>query len=219
MASPGVITHIWMTFLGPEPQAWAKNGSANHQEMLLRIYLFVLPFAAYYAARALYPTVDSGHGSWTRVGAVVVVVALLPGFLFARYGNERQDYYTSQELAAAAYVNQAAPWGSLVLSEGWFPPMEAPQIEAYHFQTLDRAVIAGQDVAAIERAMRQAPDGHAFLVVTRSQKAYLEMSSGIDARSVEGLEARVRSSPDFETVYANRDAAVFVLRSAGGAVG
>lgn len=35
---PGVITHIWFTFLGPEPQAWAPQGSANHQEMLLRIY-------------------------------------------------------------------------------------------------------------------------------------------------------------------------------------
>ena len=35
---PGVVTHIWMTFLGPEPQDWAPEGSANHQEMLLRIY-------------------------------------------------------------------------------------------------------------------------------------------------------------------------------------
>jgi len=35
---PGVITHIWMTFLGPAPHPWAKNGSANHQEMLLRLY-------------------------------------------------------------------------------------------------------------------------------------------------------------------------------------
>ncbi len=35
---PGVITHLWMTFLGPEPQDWAKQGSANHQEMLLRMY-------------------------------------------------------------------------------------------------------------------------------------------------------------------------------------
>lgn len=35
---PGVITHIWMTFLGPEKQNWAPNGSANHQEMLLRMY-------------------------------------------------------------------------------------------------------------------------------------------------------------------------------------
>lgn len=35
---PGVITHLWITFLGPEPQDWAKKGSANHQEMLLRMY-------------------------------------------------------------------------------------------------------------------------------------------------------------------------------------
>ncbi|MCC6126603.1 MAG: DUF2961 domain-containing protein [Pirellulales bacterium] len=35
---PGVVTHIWVTFLGPEPQNWAPKGAANHQEMLLRIY-------------------------------------------------------------------------------------------------------------------------------------------------------------------------------------
>ncbi|HLA85091.1 MAG TPA: glycoside hydrolase family 172 protein [Thermoguttaceae bacterium] len=35
---PGVITHMWFTFLGPERQDWAPEGSANHQEMLLRIY-------------------------------------------------------------------------------------------------------------------------------------------------------------------------------------
>ncbi|MDP2897757.1 MAG: DUF2961 domain-containing protein [bacterium] len=35
---PGVITHIWVTFLEPEPHPWAKEGSANHQEMLLRMY-------------------------------------------------------------------------------------------------------------------------------------------------------------------------------------
>ena len=35
---PGEITHMWMTFLGPEAQGWAKDGSATHQDMLLRIY-------------------------------------------------------------------------------------------------------------------------------------------------------------------------------------
>lgn len=35
---PGVITHIWITFLAPEPQDWAPQGAANHQEMLLRMY-------------------------------------------------------------------------------------------------------------------------------------------------------------------------------------
>ncbi len=37
-AGPGVITHIWFTFLGPEPQGWASQGSAGHQELMLRIY-------------------------------------------------------------------------------------------------------------------------------------------------------------------------------------
>ena len=35
---PGMITHMWFTFLGPEPQGWARQGSATHQDMLLRIY-------------------------------------------------------------------------------------------------------------------------------------------------------------------------------------
>ncbi len=35
---PGMITHMWITFLGPEAHPWAKDGSANHQELLLRIY-------------------------------------------------------------------------------------------------------------------------------------------------------------------------------------
>jgi hypothetical protein len=35
---PGVVTHIWFTFLSPAPEDWAPKGSANHQEMLLRIY-------------------------------------------------------------------------------------------------------------------------------------------------------------------------------------
>jgi len=35
---PGIVTHMWITFLGPEPHPWAKDGSANHQELLLRIF-------------------------------------------------------------------------------------------------------------------------------------------------------------------------------------
>jgi hypothetical protein len=35
---PGVITHMWITFLGPGPQAWAPQGSANHQELMLRMF-------------------------------------------------------------------------------------------------------------------------------------------------------------------------------------
>jgi hypothetical protein len=35
---PGMITHMWITFLGPEPQNWAPQGSADHQELMMRMY-------------------------------------------------------------------------------------------------------------------------------------------------------------------------------------
>lgn len=37
LKGPGVITHIWLTFL-QEPHFWVRDGAANPQEMLLRIY-------------------------------------------------------------------------------------------------------------------------------------------------------------------------------------
>ncbi len=35
---PGVVTHMWFTFLVPGRQAWAPQGSANHQEILIRVF-------------------------------------------------------------------------------------------------------------------------------------------------------------------------------------
>lgn len=35
---PGVVTHMWYTFLGPGRHPWATNGSATHQEMLIRVF-------------------------------------------------------------------------------------------------------------------------------------------------------------------------------------
>jgi hypothetical protein len=37
LKGPGVITHIWLTFL-QEPHFWVRDGAADPQEMLLRIY-------------------------------------------------------------------------------------------------------------------------------------------------------------------------------------
>jgi hypothetical protein len=35
---PGIVTHMWFTFLGPGRHVWAVDGSATHQEMLLKVY-------------------------------------------------------------------------------------------------------------------------------------------------------------------------------------
>jgi len=35
---PGIVTHMWFTFLGPGRHVWAVNGSATHQEMLMKVF-------------------------------------------------------------------------------------------------------------------------------------------------------------------------------------
>ncbi len=35
---PGAITHMWFTFVGPSPKRAGKPGSANHGEILIRMY-------------------------------------------------------------------------------------------------------------------------------------------------------------------------------------
>jgi hypothetical protein len=69
---PGVVTHMWFTFLGPERQDWAPEGSANHQEMLLRVFYdgsdrpaFEVPFGDFFA---------NCFGKRTQVISVPVVV-------------------------------------------------------------------------------------------------------------------------------------------------
>jgi hypothetical protein len=53
---PGVVTHMWFTFLGPEPHPWAQNGSADHQEILLKVFYdgqtqpsIAVPFGDFFA--------------------------------------------------------------------------------------------------------------------------------------------------------------------------
>lgn len=38
LKGPGEITHLWMTFASPEPNWLSKDGSARHDEVVLRIY-------------------------------------------------------------------------------------------------------------------------------------------------------------------------------------
>jgi hypothetical protein len=37
-SGPGLVTHIWITFLSPEPQDWSPRGSADKSEIMLRMY-------------------------------------------------------------------------------------------------------------------------------------------------------------------------------------
>ena len=182
-------------------------------EMLLRVYLFSLPFAAFLAA---YAVVDIGRPERVRhaAGLVVVLAILIGAFGISRYGNERMDMTTASEVQGMEELYRVAPQDALLvaLSDNVFWKFTA--YEQYHYAIVSTAARTG-DVSAIIDRMRQTPDRPAYLVVSRSQLAALEIQGGLDAADVEALVAAIRRAPALEQVYDKGDVQIFMTAPQG----
>jgi aminoglycoside phosphotransferase len=102
-------------------------------EMLFRVYLFSLPFVAFFAASLVYPKQSTRHSLLTTVVASLLSFFLLTGFLFAYYGKERMYYFTKNEVAAAEFVYNNAPKGSLLADGTWDWPRQSTNYEFYNY--------------------------------------------------------------------------------------
>lgn len=78
-------------------------------EVLLRVYLFVLPFAAFFIATAIIPAPERRRGAAAPILVFACLAVMLAAFSITRYGNEKLDTLTANQLAAVRYVYQVAP--------------------------------------------------------------------------------------------------------------
>jgi hypothetical protein len=203
-------------------------------EILLRVYVFALPFVAFLVACAFYPmrsvvfTKRDVVRSWraTRV-LLLASVALAIGFFFVRYGNERMDSFTSEEVEAVRTLYATAPPGSLLVAGNGNLPWRFEHYADYEYQEVVeteswRSLSSGRSsmrdvLAAVAGRMHHAGGGRAYLIISRSQKAAADLGSG-PRGSLERFENTVAASPAFGLVYGNRDAAIYALADTGGGV-
>lgn len=180
-------------------------------EMLLRIYLFSVPFMAFLAASAFLPKPRSG--TWlVSSGLAVVSLGLAGGLLLTRYGNEKADLVTFEDYQALEYVIRLARPGELIASVNEAVPNGYSEWEQHRTTSLDGPWRDGdidELVSELDSRRRLGLDG--YFVVTRGQRAYAELFWGMtDAEwneRVRGLDAAL------ERVYSNQDAAVYRLRA------
>jgi hypothetical protein len=178
-------------------------------EMLLRVYLFSLPFASVLAAAALLP--NEKRRLRAPVLAAVLTV-MLGAFLVSRYGNERMDQFTSQEVAAVDQLYAIVPPGGLLLAASGNLPWKDRAYEQYDYRTavqLAQTTPAPQILDAVETAMQRRPAS--ALILTRSQRASIELLGTLPATVLQELEQHVVTSDRFRLAYANADARIFVL--------
>jgi hypothetical protein len=189
-------------------------------EMLMRVYLFSLPFVTCYAALALMPS--PGRRPWQLPLVVVAGGALLlAGFLFTRYGNERATLFTPAEVRAVDRLYAIAPPGSLLISASVNVPWKQRHYADYRYQLLSRQIhfdgpppSSAELAAAVARYMRRNRTGPAYLITTRSQKVYDEVLGAPRWGSATDVERAVERSARFSKVFDNHDGRIFVLRRA-----
>lgn len=178
-------------------------------EILLRVYLFGLPFAVFFGAALFYTTPEVGR-SWKTTAAVgVVSLLLLIGFHFTRYGNERMDNMTPQEVQASEYLYRVAPVGSLLLAPVSNLPLRYENLEKYYYS--QPTGVALLDINAIAKVMADEKYPSAYLILTVSEQVWVELFSGLPPGSWERFQQDLNASGKFRLVYSNDQAQVYVL--------
>lgn len=206
-------------------------------EMLLRIYLFSLPLMAFFVASLFFaeraaisqPTGGStralhtlfaplprlfASSRWKSALMTGFSILLLAGFLFTRYGNERQDYMTYAEVAGVQYLYSIAQAGSIFIAGTNGTPWEFQDFEKYNLLVLTDSLlnaVTNRDVPAITRFIRGEKHTFAYLIFTRSQEATLECTFGLAPGTLDRLQEALIASGQYKLVYSNADAHILLF--------
>ena len=181
-------------------------------ELVLRLYLFSLPFVAILVAGIVYGRRPTPPGRLMTGATIAVTLVIASLFLVVRYGNERADVMAASEVATVQELYQIAPPGSLLVAASNNLPWKFEKFEQYDYVPVAGEVLIG-DVGAIADIMRDPKYTHSYLVLTRSQGTYAEVFTGLPHGAWDRFVADATSSPDLKVVYRNEGSVILVLAS------
>jgi len=180
-------------------------------ELLLRVFFFSLPFIALAGAAALAP-LFSKPGSLGHLAATGVLFAIATGLLVARYGNEKMDFFTKDEIAANRFIFATAPAKAHLFGVDGNTPWQSEHYADFTHTTLPDSVVTKSRINDVVREMRPAPRS-SYLMITRGQAAGAELLRGWPPGLVDTFRTNLIRSGRFRVVFSNRDATVFKLRA------
>lgn len=185
-------------------------------EMLLRVYLFALPFAAFFVASLLQEELEK-IPLW-RCGLVAcAVLALLSSFLFTRYGNEKMDYISANEVVGLRYLYRVAPPHSLLMEAWYGAPWQFERFEQFnYFSAKDVikyspiALASKEHVEAILDVIRREQPTEVYILFSKSQEAAADLLNDVPSFKLRQLERELLRSERFQSFYQNGD--ITILR-------
>jgi hypothetical protein len=180
-------------------------------EVLLRCYLFSLPFLALAGAAALEPLLQPQRSA-RRLVATLLLLAVAFAFLLTRYGNEKMDFFTKEEVTAVEFLYRTAPPGARLVGVTDNVPWRFVHYADYDYDHLESSDVTRARVDSIVNDLKSARQP-TYLLITRSQFAAGEILEGWPANTEATLRHRLLKSSQFRVLLQNRDATVLELAS------
>lgn len=177
-------------------------------EMVLRIYLFALPFVVFFAAALFYTSSTALPSRKVTAAVVAISLILFGGFLFTRYGNEDMDYMTYAEVDGIHYLYSIAQPQSLFIESSLSTPWEFKDFEQHNYDTLTYVLpnaVVTDDVNSVVQFIQKENKTQTYLIFARSEKAEAVQELGFPAGSLDRLERSLIQSSHFKVIYSNSD--------------
>jgi hypothetical protein len=184
-------------------------------EMLLRVYLFALPFTAFFAASIVAPRRPGAAVPWTRIlPAALACTMLIGAFYYTRWGNESVDTFHHDDVAAVTALYRLAPQGSYLLGASDNLPWKATNYETYHYETVAAATESTDPNAVGYNTLSRLRDHRAegaYFIVSDSQRRHVETFGLLPAGALDRVEDVLTGSGDTTLVYSNAHAHIYAL--------
>ncbi len=178
-------------------------GQAYGGEAGLRAYLFSLPGALPLAAVAL--TAVRVRPRLILVSALTL--ALIPGFLIARWGNELSELVRPAEISGMSALYAMAPPGATIMS---ITPQIAWQYEdagKYRYAPNNLDEFAFGSISTITTDLHNPAGG--YVIITTSQLDYAHAAYDLPMSWGSNVEKQLAQSHLFRLVYSNSAAKVY----------
>ena len=179
-------------------------------ELLLRVYLFSLPFAACLAVLPLLSDKTAGLAPQRALGLLLMGSVLATTSVVTRYGNDGMESFSDDEIAVVNHIYSTAPTGSILIEAVRNTPWKSQHYADYDY----RALVAGEPSStaatfSCEAANQIARNSGAYLIVTESQREAVDLRGATFPEDLEQFTARCGTSPGWTKVYENAGGVIF----------
>jgi hypothetical protein len=186
-------------------------------EAVFRVYLFAMPFLAFFAASCFFPSPK--HGTSAYCGGLFAILGFVGaiGFLFANNGKDREYRFAPDEVATAYWLYSTAPAGSLLIEGARSYPSQFLNYENFTYVPLSeesdevKARIVADPEKILARWLSDETRTEAYFFITSSQKAYLEAQGILPPGAVDRIVKTLLASPRFTLAKSSPNAKVFKL--------